>query len=61
MGIWVEEPASDGSAGMDASAVVASPKELLGTDHVDGDEPCVKVNGTPLDVTAEEGTLDEVV
>jgi hypothetical protein len=35
----------------------ASPTAILGTDHVDGEEPSVKVDAIPSDVTAEFGML----
>lgn len=59
-----EEPIADDSARAPlvcSTGARSPPTEMLGTDQVDGDELCVKVNGTPFDVTAEEGTLDEVV
>lgn len=50
------DPAGVSVAGTCSCGKAESPTETLGTDHVDGEEPSVKLNDNPLVVTAESGT-----
>jgi hypothetical protein len=49
------DPAEMSAGEICSAAGIASPTAILGTDQVDGEELWVKVNGEPLDVTAEPG------
>jgi hypothetical protein len=51
------DPAESSAAVTCSVAGTASPTAILGTDHVDGEEPWVKADAIPSDVTTELGML----